>query len=41
METAKKYAPYFGIGWECGLRAFPPDTIPDMLRLHKAAADLE
>ena len=41
MEVAKKYAPYFGVGWECGLRAFPESTIPDMLALHRAAADLE
>ena len=41
MATAKKFAPHFGVGWECGLRAFPPETIPDMLRLHKAAADFE
>jgi len=41
MATAKKFAPVFGVGWECGLRAFPPDTIPEMLQLHKAAADLE
>jgi hypothetical protein len=40
LETAKKYAPHFGVGWECGLRAFAPNTIADMLRLHKAVADL-
>ena len=40
MEAAKRYAPPFGVGWECGLRAFPVETIPDMLALHKAAADL-
>lgn len=40
IATAKKYAPDFGVGWECGLRAFPADTIPDLLRLHREAADL-
>lgn len=40
MAAAKKYAPYFGVGWECGMRAFKPETIPDVLRLHKAAADI-
>ena len=41
METAKKFAPYFGVGWECGLRAFPEASIPELLALHTAAADLE
>jgi methionine synthase II (cobalamin-independent) len=41
METAKRYAPYFGIGWECGMRAFKPETIPEMLELHKAAANIQ
>ena len=40
IETAKKFAPDFGVGWECGLRAFPESTIPDMLRLHREAAHL-
>jgi hypothetical protein len=40
MEAAKRHAPPFGVGWECGLRAFPVETIPHMLALHKAAADL-
>ncbi|MGZ5836091.1 MAG: hypothetical protein ACXWJ5_07775, partial [Xanthobacteraceae bacterium] len=41
MATAKKYAPYFGVGWECGLRAFQESAIPDLLTLLKQAADLE
>lgn len=41
LATAKKYSPYFGVGWECGMRAFPPDAIPQMLELHKTAAQIE
>jgi len=40
MQAAKRYAPPFGVAWECGMRAFPVETIPEMLALHKAAADL-
>ena len=39
IATAKKYAPYFGVGWECGMRAFKPESIPEMIALHKAAAN--
>ena len=41
MEKAKRFAPPFGVAWECGLRAFPAESIPAMLALHRAAADLE
>ena len=41
METAKRFAPRFGVACECGLRAFPAESIPAMLALHRAAADLE
>ena len=41
IVTAKKYSPYFGVGWECGMRAFKPESIPDMLQLHKEAANIE
>ena len=41
IATAKKFAPYFGVGWECGMRAFKPENIPEMLELHKAAANIE
>ena len=40
IAAAKKYAPDFGIGWECGLRLFPKHTIVPMLELHKQVADL-
>jgi hypothetical protein len=40
MAAARKYAPYFGVGWECGLRLFPKETVVPMLELHKAVADL-
>lgn len=41
MAAAKRYAPYFGVGYECGLRYFRPETIGEMLALHKVAAAIE
>lgn len=41
MAAAKRHAPYFGVGYECGLRAFKPETIGDMLALHKTVAAIE
>jgi hypothetical protein len=41
IAAAKRYMPNFGVGYECGLRAFPKETIGDMLSLHKAVAALE
>ena len=41
MAAAKKYMRKFGVGYECGLRAFAKDTISDMLALHKQVAALE
>ena len=41
MAAAKRYVPHCGVGYECGLRAFPPETIGDMLALHKAVAALD
>ena len=41
IAAAKKFSPYFGVGWECGLRLFPEDTVPRMLELHKQVASLD
>ena len=38
IAAAKKYVARFGVGWECGLRQFKPETIPAMLELQKQAA---
>ena len=41
-DVARKYAPAFGIGTECGMgRYFKPDTIPDVFALHRQLADLD
>jgi hypothetical protein len=39
MDTAVKYAPSFSVGTECGFGRRDPATIPELLRLHLAAAD--
>lgn len=41
IAAAKRYAPYFGVGYECGLRAFRRETIGEMLALHKAVAAID
>lgn len=41
IAAAKRVMPNFGVGYECGLRAFAKDTIGDMLALHKQVAALE
>ncbi|HLI20784.1 MAG TPA: hypothetical protein VKV32_06690 [Stellaceae bacterium] len=38
IAAARRYISGFGVGWECGLRAFKPETIPAMLALQKEAA---
>jgi hypothetical protein len=39
MDTALKYVPSFSVGTECGFGRRDPATIPELLRLHLAAAD--
>ncbi|MGE0060750.1 MAG: hypothetical protein AB7T86_01595 [Xanthobacteraceae bacterium] len=39
MDTATKHAPSFSVGTECGFGRRDPATIPELLRLHLAAAD--
>jgi hypothetical protein len=34
MAVAEKYARDFGIATECGFGRRPPDTIPNLLRVH-------
>ncbi len=41
MAAAKRHVQNFGVGYECGLRSFSPETIWEMLALHKAVAEIE
>ena len=41
MATARKHAENFMIATECGFGRRPPDTIPELLRIHAEAAELE
>jgi methionine synthase II (cobalamin-independent) len=41
LATARKYAPSFSIGTECGFGRRKPDTIPELLRIHAAVADMD
>jgi methionine synthase II (cobalamin-independent) len=41
MATARKYARNFAIGTECGFGRRRPETIPELLRIHAAAAELD
>jgi hypothetical protein len=38
IATAVRYAPVFGVATECGLGRRPPETIPDLLRIHSEVA---
>jgi hypothetical protein len=38
LATAEKYARQFGVGTECGFGRRDPATIPELLRIHAAAA---
>ena len=38
IATAVRYAPAFGVATECGLGRRPPETIPDLLRIHSEVA---
>jgi hypothetical protein len=40
LATAKKYADTFAIATECGFGRRDPSTIPELLRIHAAIADL-
>jgi hypothetical protein len=41
MEAAKKVVIDFGIATECGLGRRPPETLPQLLRIHAEVADLD
>ncbi len=41
IAAAKKYAEKFAIATECGFGRRDPPTIPELLRIHAAVADLE
>jgi hypothetical protein len=41
MATARNYARDFAIGTECGFGRRRPETIPELLRIHAAAAELD
>ncbi len=41
LATARKYATNFSIATECGFGRRPPETIPDLLRIHAQAAEFE
>jgi hypothetical protein len=41
LATAKKYAANFSIGTECGFGRGGPHTIPELLRIHAAIADMD
>jgi hypothetical protein len=41
LATAKKYADNFSIATECGFGRRDPRTIPELLRIHAAVADLD
>lgn len=41
LGTAKKYAERFSIATECGFGRRDPRTIPELLRIHAAVADLD
>jgi len=39
LATAEKYVKNFAIATECGFGRRPPQTIPELLRIHAAAAE--
>ncbi len=41
LATAKKFAGDFSIATECGFGRRDPATIPELLRIHAAVADLD
>jgi hypothetical protein len=40
MDTARRFVTNFAVATECGFGRRAPETIPELLRLHVAAADL-
>jgi hypothetical protein len=38
-EVARRYLPRFGLATECGLGRRPPETLADVLRIHKEVAE--
>jgi hypothetical protein len=40
IATAEKYAADFGIATECGFGRRPPETIPDLLAVHREISEL-
>ena len=38
VATAHKYVSGFGVATECGLSRRPPETIPELLRIHREVA---
>jgi hypothetical protein len=40
LATARKFIADFGVAAECGLGRRPPETIPELLRIHAAVSDL-
>lgn len=38
ITAARRFAPSFGVGTECGMRFFPAETLPELLALHREAA---
>jgi hypothetical protein len=39
LKTAQQFAQPSGVATECGFGRRPPETIPALLELHRAAAD--
>lgn len=39
MRAARAFAPVFGVATECGLRFYPSETLPQLLALHRRAAE--
>ena len=40
LTTAQKYLKNFGVATECGFGRREPDTLPELLRIHREAAAL-
>ncbi len=38
IEAAQRIVTNFGVATECGFGRRPPETIPDLLRIHSEAA---
>lgn len=38
IETAQRFVPHFGVATECGLGRRAPETIPELLRIHREVA---